>query len=79
MYETSNLMKQKLDDMDFESLKQLALNLQSEIKRIKSRPLNPDNIRLEKIEELKQDREKYKDLYMAESIKNREHLLRINS
>ena len=53
-------------------MKLLATRLQQEIKKIKSKPLNPDNIRVEKIKELQEERERLKDLYMAESIKNRE-------
>ena len=34
--------------------------------------MNPDNVRLEKIRELQEERERYKDLYIAESIKNKE-------
>ena len=48
--------------------------MQSEIKRVKAKPLNPDNVRLEKIIELKDERERYKDLYVSESIKNKEFL-----
>lgn len=65
-------MRQNISDMEYESVKQLALKLQSEIKRIKAKPLNPDNVRLEKIKELQEDRDRLKDLYMAESIKNKD-------
>ncbi|CDW88015.1 inosine triphosphate pyrophosphatase-like [Stylonychia lemnae] len=67
-----DIMKSNIQDLEYDQMKQLASKLQQEIKKIKAKPLNPDNIRIEKIKELQEERERLKDLYMAESIKNRE-------
>ena len=47
-------------------------SLQSEIKSLKENPLNPDNVRQEGLKELLDERDRYKDLYVSESIKNKE-------
>lgn len=39
---------------------------------IKQSPLNPDLVRIEKIKEIIAERKKFKDLYILESIKNKE-------
>ena len=60
--------------MEYAQLKNFVINLQQEVKRAKQNPLNPDNIRLEKIKDIKSERERYKDLYVSESIKNKEYV-----
>lgn len=58
--------------MEYSQLRSFITSIQSEFKRLKQNPLNPDNIRVEKIKELMSERDRYKDLYVSESIKNKE-------
>lgn len=46
---------------------------------MKQNPLNPDKIRLEKVKEIVAERDKFKDLYISESIKNKEINAQMNT
>jgi hypothetical protein len=53
-------------------MKAFIIKAQEDIKKFKANPLNPDNVRKERIKDLLSERDKYRDLYVSESIKNKE-------
>lgn len=58
--------------LDYNQAKEFIINAQQALKKIKQNPLNPNLIKKEKIKELIDERERFKNLYVSESIKNKD-------